>query len=126
MRIKKLTIPIYKYRFTLIESSDPEEMEKYFRKMKLRFDRSSLYAHTFDHIRIEKGEKWLCVYVVLNRKNKWTKMSHSTIAHEAKHIADYIFENIGAEHFNDEPHNYLTEYVVKAINDFFGIKDEIK
>lgn len=125
MRIKKLKIPIYDYRLTIIESSDPEEMEKYFRNMKLKFDRSELYAHAFDHIRIEKGEKWICVYLVFNRKNKWTKMSHSTIAHEAEHIANYIFENIGAEHFDDEPHNYLTGYLVKIVNEFFGIKDEL-
>jgi len=126
MRIKKLKIPIYNYRFTLIESSDAEEMERYFRNMKLKFSRRELYAHAIDHIRIEKGENWLCVYLVLNRKNKFNKMSHSTIAHEAEHIADFIFDQIGCAHFDDEPHNYLTEYIVKTTNEFLGIKDEIK
>ena len=126
MRIKKLKIPIYDYLLTLIESSDPVKMEKYFRNMEYEFSRHELYAHAIEHIRLEKGERWLCVYLVFNRKNKWKKMSHSTIAHECKHIADFIFEQIGVHRFNDEPHNYLVHYLVKTVNDFFGIKDEIK
>ena len=126
MRIKKLTIPIYDYRLTLIESNEPAKIEKYFRNMEYEFSRHELYAHAIDHIRFEKGERWLCVYLVLNRKNKWKPMSHSTIAHECNHIADYIFEQIGAHRFNDEPHNYLVHFLVKTVNDFFGIKDEIK
>ena len=126
MRIKKLKIPIYNYRLTLIESSDSKELEEYFYKMKFKFVRSELYAHAIDHIRIEKGERWLCVYLVFNRKNEFTKLSHSTIAHECEHIADFIFETIGVDHYNDEPHCYLVEYLVKATNEFLGIKDDIK
>lgn len=126
MRIKKLKIPIYSYRFTLIESADTKEMFEYFKKVDVDFDKREIFAHAVEASRIEKGEHWLCVYIVFNTKNKFMPLTHSTIAHEAKHIADFIFERIGASTFNDEPHNYLTEYIVKAVNEFLGIKDEIK
>ena len=126
MRIKKVKIPIYDYRLTLIESFDPVEMAEYFHKTKLRFVRNEIYAHAVDHIRIEKGERWLCVYLVFNRKNKWVKMSHSAIAHECNHITNYIFDSIDAKHYADEPHCYLLQWLVKTTNEFLGIKDDIK
>ncbi len=126
MRTKKVKIPLYGYRLILIESSDPIEIEEYFHKIKLKFVRSDIYAHAVDHITFEKGERWICVYLVFNRKNKWEKMSHSTIAHECNHITNYIFDNIGAEHYADEPHCYLLQWLVKTTNEFLGIKDDIK
>ncbi len=126
MRIKKLKIPIYNYRLTLIESSDTKKLFEYFKKVDVDFDKREIFAHAVEATCIEKGERWLCIYLVLNRKNKFTIMSHSVIAHEAKHIADFIFDKLGCKWFDDEPHNYLTEYIVKATNEFLGIKDEIK
>lgn len=110
----------------MIESSDTKEMFQYFKKVDVNFDKHELFAHALEATRLEKGERWLCVYLVLNRKNKFNIMSHSIIAHEAKHIADFIFDKIGCHYFDDEPHNYLTEYIVKTANEFLGIKDEIK
>ena len=126
MRTKKIKIPIYDYRLTLIEADNSREMEEYFHKTKLKFVQSELYAHAIDHLRIENGERWLYVYLVFNRKNKWMKMSHSAIAHECNHITNYIYDNIGAEHYADEPHCYLLQWLVKTTNEFLGIKDDIK
>ena len=125
MRMKKTMVPIYDYRFIMIESEDPAEMYQFFKKVDFEFDRREIYAHAVDATVFEKGEKYICVYLVLNTKNKFAPITHSVIAHESVHLADFIFEQIGSNNFNDEPHNYLVEYFVKEINLFLKIENKI-
>ena len=49
MRTKKIKIPIYKMRVTLIESSDKDNLVKYFKRIGFDFEDDSVFAHTISH-----------------------------------------------------------------------------
>ncbi len=126
MRIKKTSIPIYKVRLTLIETSDSKKLIKYFLKFgydKLERDRK-IYAITVWDYRTIKDKMYRCVYLIFNRKQKLNKLTYGAIAHEYTHAADYIFDYIGEEK-TEECYAYLVEYFVKEICNFLEIKDEL-
>ncbi len=126
MRIKKTSIPIYKVRLTLIETSDNDKLIKWFSKLgydKLEKDRK-IYAITVWDYRQIKDKMYRCVYLVFNRKRKLNKLTYGAIAHECTHAADYIFNYIGEEK-SEECYAYLVEYLVNIVCKFLNINNEI-
>ncbi len=125
MRIKKTKIPIYKTPLILIESNNLAKVKTYFKKIDYVFEDDSIFGHTIQHYLIKENKKYNCIYVLFNRKNDYSKLKHSIIAHECNHIANFVFEYIGADSYSDEPYTYLVEYLVKEICNFLEIKDEL-
>ena len=127
MIIKKTKIPIYKTRLILIESDNYENVVNYFKRRDLKFHVGTerIYAHTALHKLRENKLDYGCIYLVLNRNNG-TNLTYGAIAHEAKHMADIIFERTNATYYDDEPHAYLVEYFVKEICEFLKIDFKIK
>lgn len=54
---------------------------------------------------------------VINLDHSYCTTPHSVISHESVHIADYIFEDVGAKHDvdNPEPYTYLMQWVVDRV-----------
>ena len=70
-------------------------------------------AYTFSNVKeVETGKH---VVLVVFRSKKAATIP--TIAHEAKHVADFIFEDIGMTFLTCEPHAYLLEWAVKCMLD---------
>jgi hypothetical protein len=69
-------------------------------------------AYTFYGIK-ERATRRAVVLVVFRGKKS---ADPPTVAHEAKHVADRIFEHIGEENTVHESHAYLVEWAVKCIN----------
>ncbi len=128
MRIKKIIVPIYHTRVVFIESSDFDEVVKYFKKIDYDFTSISneIFAHVVDDHIVVKGEKYACLYLIIDPKYKFSDMEYSVIGHESVHLASAIFRRKGAKAHDDEPFAYLVEYFISEICKFLKIKDKIK
>ena len=124
MRIKKTKIPIYKIRMTLIESSNKEKVVKYFKRMDFDFECEDIFAHIIEYHRKENNKKYYCIYLVFNRENKHSKITHGVIAHEVVHATDAIFHYIEEEK-TEECYAYLVEYLINMICEFLEIDNII-
>lgn len=63
-------------------------------------------------------------YCVLNFNNKYGKISHGVIAHEAVHLANFILSDVGviSDYNNDEPLTYLVQWITNQIYSFINKK----
>ena len=107
-------IPIYKGQFVMVLTNDNKKINK---KVKDFKEQSELYGHAMNMI-FDKQSSYI---VVLNPKNKNNKMTVGVMAHEAVHIADFIFANCGIIHDlnNDEPLAYLVEWITDELYEFY-------
>lgn len=109
---KVLNIPIYKGKFIVILGNDKRKIKKVYPN----FNRETVYATTFyDRYKNDEG-----YYVVLNFDNKYNKITHGVIAHEALHCVNMLAEYRGfvPDFQNDEPLTYLLEWFVNEIHKF--------
>ena len=127
MRIKKFIVPIYHTRIVFIESSDYKEVVKYFKKIDYDFTclTNEIFAHVVDYHAVVKGEKYACMYLIIDPKYKFSSMEYSVIGHESVHLASAIFRRKGSKGYDDEPYAYLVEYFISEICKFLNIKDAI-
>ncbi len=124
MRIKKIRVPIYGSRVMFIESKNYDEIVRYFKRIDYDFYLNSeeIFACVVVHHTVEKGEKYNCIYFIMDSKNKYNKFDHGVIAHEALHIAHDIAEYKSHSNFSQEPLSYLVEYLVNEICKFLNVK----
>lgn len=116
-RQKRLDVPLYPGRLLLIDSDDLDKVNELRGRMGHPED-TYVYASTS----LGNLNGWMTVAVVLNPRYEHKKLGVGTIAHEACHAADFIFENCGATHdFNNpEPYTYLVGWVADEIAKFLG------
>lgn len=118
---KTVNIPIYRGTLDICISDDREKV------CSLYTDFSDytgdIFAHTLHNT---YGRK---VVVILNPAHKYSNITPGIIAHEAVHVASFVFNSRGvlADHENDEPLAYFVEWVVDEINKYLNsLKIEIK
>lgn len=120
MKVKHFEIQPYSCRLTLIHSNDIEEVRRYFRRIDFDFEAETMYAHAINHKYVKQGLEFGAVYIVLNDKNEYRALTLGTIAHEAFHASNMIFDQVGAlpDIDNDEPQAYLIGYITDLIIQF--------
>lgn len=106
MKTKKVKVPIYNTRLTIVIS---ENLEGVSERFKLNTDLSEYSAITID----EKDGSIVVAFSDVNRIKD--------IAHEVVHIKNYIFRNIHQklDADNDEAEAYLTTWLFNYIYEFF-------
>ena len=109
--LKAEKIPIYVGYLVLILSNDVKKLSKKFPRY--IDDDENLYANTIR----DYYKDWRGFYVILNFKNKYSKITHGVIAHEAYHVTSFLAEAVGMRHdpANDEPMAYLHEWVITQL-----------
>ena len=108
------SFPIYRGRFVIILSNDRDKLVN----MLPDVDFDYLYAHSV--LTSWKGMEGYIV--ILNMDSQYRKIHMGTIAHEAVHIANMLFEQRGItlSAVNDEPFAYLVEWIVDEIHKFIN------
>ena len=81
-------------------------------------------ATAYTYSGIVECETRLVVILVVFRSKKHA--GPGTVAHEAKHAADRIFDYIGEDNTRHESHAYLVEWVVNCVNNALKNKVECK
>lgn len=109
METKKVKVPIYNTRLTIVIS---ENLDGVSEKFKLNTDLSEYSAITID----EKDGSIVVAFSDVNRIKD--------IVHEVVHIKNYIFRNIHQklDVDNDEAEAYLTTWLFNYIYEFFKSK----
>ncbi len=109
LHFKQVQIPIYKGRLLIALTNDIEKLN---RKTGINYS-GDIFAFTIT-IEYKNEQAYL---VVLNFDDDFAKITHGIVAHEAVHVANFIFERIGVvpSFDNDEPLTYLTQWVVDEI-----------
>lgn len=112
MKIKTIDIPIYFGKLTLIKS-------KNFKKTNEKFGVSIPDRFGAVTFRNEKADGFEVVV-------SFVDSNVSLVAHEAVHVCNFIYENIGAklDILNDEPQAYLVGWIVEEIENFLKKKNE--
>ena len=106
---KKIKVPIYGEEVIVIIYDDPVELKKI-----LKDKISDIPEEIYDGWVYQVDGIIYCVLYVLEKPRYPTP---GVIAHEAKHVVNNIFINIGHEldRYNDEPEAYLLGWVVNRI-----------
>lgn len=128
MKIKKINIPIYDFPLMFIETENVNDLYKLHESFKGFFDANSqLFASTVNGSIKVKETDLKCIYIILNRKGSFKNLNIGTLAHEAQHVVDYVFEIIGQSlDDSEEPRAYLLEWVMNELCKFVGLDIEIK
>lgn len=115
LKKKKHKTPLYRAPFTIVFYDKDEELEKAFKD--IQFDPP---AKEFDGGVFKRKEQ---LYIVFSTQQK-NYPTPGIIAHEAKHLVNEIFIDIGhdLDRYNDEPEAYLLGWIVDKIHEF---KDRI-
>ena len=106
---KKVKIPLYFGELVILKCKDFKKLnKKYGIELANEWD-----AAVFRHTTTEGYTQYFAVFL--------SKPSIKTIAHEAVHIVNHIFNDrhISLDIFNDEPQAYLTGWVVEQIDNYF-------
>lgn len=114
---KAINVPIYVGKLVLILSNDYECIKK---ELPILENEDYFFAHSV--LNGYKGHTGF--FMILNFDYYFTSLKHGTIAHEAVHIADYIFDTVGATHDinNPEPFTYLVAWVTNEVYKFIKSK----
>lgn len=107
----EIDVPIYRGVLVVIVSNSIKLVNEEIEGIEWR--EKEVYAHTL----LSNWEGNNGYVVILNPDCSVRKMTHGVIAHEAVHVAQFIFENHGVRHDfdNPEPFNYLVEWVTDEI-----------
>lgn len=110
MKIKTIPIPIFKGEITFIKSKSFKKTEE---KYKINIP-SRFGAVTF---RNENSEYFECVVSFIDS-------NLSLLAHEAVHVCNYVFDNVGIklDADNDEAQAYLIGWIVDEMLKFINNK----
>jgi hypothetical protein len=112
--IKKFDIAIYERTLYICTGASKEEMNKRFICSIDPYEFEQVDACSFTGVM--KHDKDICVYVA------WFSSDNAKTAniqaHEAVHVADSIYKNLGIHHdvANNEPYAYLVGFIVECIN----------
>ena len=111
---KIIKIPIYKGQLVFVLTNDNKKINKKVPDFK---EKTELYGHALNMM----YEKEASYIIVLNSKHTHSRMTVGVMAHEAVHIADFIFTNCGITHDldNDEPFAYLVEWITNELYEFY-------
>ena len=115
LHIKEIKIPIYRGSLIITLTNSAKKLQKYIPD----FEDRDIYAHSY--LADYKGTQGY--YIILNFDNKYRKIKHGTIAHEAAvHIPNFIAINRGIEpdFVNDEPIAYLAEWITDNVYKFLS------
>lgn len=104
---KKLSIPIYDVNITVIISKDYEELEQAINDID-----DSISLDNGGMIVFRTGYRWYTLGILTEAA------SPGNIAHEAAHIANRIFRDVGGQldYTNDEPFCYLLGFITDGIH----------
>tara|TARA_B100000378_G_scaffold236018_1_gene202702 strand:- start:13374 stop:13730 length:357 start_codon:yes stop_codon:yes gene_type:complete len=113
MESKKVEVPIYGEKFEIILFDKSEEVEKHIEGLELNTSLDNYDGCVFQY----KNQ----IYLALNT-SKEGYPTPGIIAHEAKHLLNEIYLNIGAQLDleNDEPEAYLLGWIVNRIHEFIA------
>lgn len=118
---KTLTVPIYdNNRLCIVATDNEKEITKI---TGVYWDENAPILAAVVNASDKKGKR--TIFMILNPNHEDFKLS--VITHEAVHVANRIFFNIGhtLEATNDEPQAYLTEWVFDQVLIFLEkCKDE--
>jgi hypothetical protein len=114
-KLKEVDIPIYRGTLVIIFTDDPEKLKKEIDDNSFSIP-ASIYCHA---MYAEKDERHGFI-AIFNFKNKGRPVTHGAIAHEAVHIANFMFDSRGMvpDQKNDEAFSYFTEWVVDQVYTF--------
>ena len=118
MKKQVKSVPIYKGKLIFIDSENNEKLRKMCPAI---LEEEDLYAHA-----VKGSYKGFMGYFLVIDSSRYP-ISPGTIAHEAVHIAMYIFETVGAtvENDNPEPFTYLVGYITDEFHKWAS-KNKIK
>jgi len=109
MKVRKIKIPIY---FGVLEVVVAKNLRKALNKNKEPLN--GFKPENYDAFVWDDLSSGLAVYKVYIKPTA----NHKTVAHEALHVVNLLFNNIGAKPDlnNDEPQAYLLGWVVEQIH----------
>ena len=101
---RKITIPIFEYKLTIVIFDDWEELRSYLPEEEFEIEARAITLSTYG-----------ASLVAINSKRG------SSIVHEAEHIKNHIWDFIGyrAQVDNDEVDAYVITYIYEKITDVF-------
>lgn len=123
LRHKTIKVPLYPCRLVLIDSNDPEAIDK---KFNLGFSEGGyeVYGSCVLGSIKRKGQKGKmadlrAVFLVFNTENETDIITPGVIAHECLHFMNCLFNELGAnEDKDDEPYNYFLQWAVDECHKF--------
>lgn len=118
-KYKRLQIPIYDSMFLeIVVTNDNDKLVK---RIGVDYWEGELIFASTVRTSYKKTKK--CVVVVLNPYYSGNNITAGVIAHEAVHIKNIIFDEIGYENTTelgqDEPEAYLVNWLVDTIYDYY-------
>ena len=101
---RKITIPIFEYKLTIVIFDDWEELKGYLPEEEFEIEARAITLSTYG-----------ASLVAINSKRG------SSIVHEAEHIKNHIWDFIGyrSQVDNDEVDAYVITYIYEKITDVF-------
>lgn len=122
MITKKTLIHPYRMPLVAIITDDHKELVRFFKRQAgyiWEDDDENVFAHSI-LTRIKwRDDYWRSAVVIFNLKSN-NRITIGTVAHEAIHAADFVFETHGLRHDtqNPEPMTYLVEFVTDFLSQF--------
>lgn len=116
--IKEYDFYIYPRKLWITCNATPEELNEYFPSGDTDGDKFEELDETVSALVELVGDKNEKAGYLIRFENK-DSMSPEIIAHEASHVALYLYNYIGANaSLDQEPFAYLMQYIVKCCYDF--------
>lgn len=117
---KDKPIPLYRGALVIVLTNSKKKLKNHLND----FGKGGIYAHSI--LSSYKGRQGF--FLILNMHNKYRKIKHGIITHEAIHIAHFIADlrGIKPDHNNDEPITYLSEWITDQVYKFIKSKEMYK
>lgn len=126
MKIQRTVLEPYGRRLVMIDTDDLPKLLKYLKRLGCTAEvlnymqaKDQIYAHTLSGSVLEVGIRWHTIFVVFNSKGV-EKIGVGVLAHEARHISNFIYQAVGVEPdiHNDESDAYFLGYVAETLATF--------
>jgi len=113
MRKKKIKVPIYPFRFRIIEFETDEQIQKVFDNTLINVKTSNAFVYEY------KEKFYICFTRCVKKDVNYP--TSGIIVHESKHLVNQIFAYIGMglNVHNDEAETYLLQWIFEKISKFF-------
>jgi len=118
LHYKEIEIPLYVGYLVVVITNCDKKIEEIIPDFHEGRDRGFPYAHALEDC-WKKDQTGF--FGVFNFENRFKKLFHGTIAHEAVHLATYILSKIGSYYDpeNPEPFTYLVDWITDRIYEVF-------
>ena len=133
LKVTDLKVPIYNQLVRVVETNSLKKVTKYFEEIddECNWDavfEGQIFAITIEGIYKSKGVDCYCIYVVFNPEHCVNSLTYGTVAHEAHHVMEFLFDRIGVkiDTHNAEPTTYLLGWLVDEILKILGVSSKIK